>query len=97
YGRKEDTEDEKEENVILMEESGDEDFASFQQVTEAADLEEVIYLEPFMVYFSTNMFVLNDNVGDARMKANYSYICEIQEVDGGEYDMTGLRTTSMAK
>ncbi|GBL88454.1 hypothetical protein AVEN_168490-1 [Araneus ventricosus] len=82
YGRKQDTEDEKEENVILMEESEDVDFGSFQQETEAADMEEV--LQQSMIDFSTNMFVLDDNVGDARMKANCSYICEIQELDGGE-------------
>ncbi|GBM84957.1 hypothetical protein AVEN_120222-2 [Araneus ventricosus] len=43
------------------------------------------------------MFVLIDNVGDARMKAHYSYVCGIQEVDGGEYDITGLRITNSAK
>ncbi|GBN38344.1 hypothetical protein AVEN_223252-1 [Araneus ventricosus] len=31
------------------------------------------------------------------MKAIYSYVYGIQEVDGGDYDMTGLRTTSLAK
>ncbi|GBM10163.1 hypothetical protein AVEN_258764-1 [Araneus ventricosus] len=50
-----------------------------------------------MIDFSTNLFVLIDNIGGARMKAHYSYVFGIQEVDGGEYDMTGLRTTNLAK
>ncbi|GBO44320.1 hypothetical protein AVEN_19584-1, partial [Araneus ventricosus] len=41
-----------------------------------------------MVDFSTNVFVLVDNVGGARMKAHYSCVCGIQEVGSGEYDMT---------
>ncbi|GBO14648.1 hypothetical protein AVEN_49232-1 [Araneus ventricosus] len=64
---------------------------------EAAKMEEVIYLESPMIDFSTNLFVLIDNFGGARMKAHYSYVCGIQEVDGGEYDMSGLRTTNLAK
>ncbi|GBL95400.1 hypothetical protein AVEN_154803-1 [Araneus ventricosus] len=97
YGRKQEIDDEKEENVILMVKSEDEDFGFFQQEMEAARMEEVINLESSMVDFSTNMFVLIDNVGGARMKAYYSYVCGIQEVDGGEYDMTYLRTTKLAK
>ncbi|GBN07780.1 hypothetical protein AVEN_40677-1 [Araneus ventricosus] len=64
---------------------------------EAAKMEEVIYLESPMVDFSTNPFVLIDNVGGARMKAHYSCVCRIQEVDSGEYYNTGLRTTNLAK
>ncbi|GBN01377.1 hypothetical protein AVEN_110432-1 [Araneus ventricosus] len=97
YERKKETVDEKVENVILIELSEDEDCGSFQQEMEAAKMEEVIYLESLMVDFSTNLFVLIDNVGGARMKAHYSYICGNQEDDGGEYDMTGLRTANLAK
>ncbi|GBM18821.1 hypothetical protein AVEN_203099-1 [Araneus ventricosus] len=50
-----------------------------------------------MVDFSTNLFVLIKNVGGARMKAHYSYVCWIQEVDGGEYDIIGLKTTNIDK
>ncbi|GBO30474.1 hypothetical protein AVEN_39795-1 [Araneus ventricosus] len=71
YERKQETDDEKEENVILMEESEDEDFGSFQQEMETAEMEKVIYMESSMVDFSTNMF---DNVGSARMKAHHSYV-----------------------
>ncbi|GBM60395.1 hypothetical protein AVEN_156953-1 [Araneus ventricosus] len=97
YGRKQETDEEKEENVTLMEESEDEELRSFQQEMEAAELEEVIYQESSMVDFSTNLFVLIDNVGDARMKAHYSYVCGIQKFYCGEYDMTCLRTTNLAK
>ncbi|GBN36996.1 hypothetical protein AVEN_252675-1 [Araneus ventricosus] len=31
------------------------------------------------------------------MLAHYLYVCGIQEVDGGEYDMTGLRITNLTK
>ncbi|GBO30473.1 hypothetical protein AVEN_39794-1 [Araneus ventricosus] len=78
YERKQETDDEKEENVIPMEESEDEDFGSFQQETETAEMEKVIYLESSMVDFSTNMLVLNDNVRSARMKTHHSYVCGIQ-------------------
>ncbi|GBM29273.1 hypothetical protein AVEN_155226-1 [Araneus ventricosus] len=60
-------------------------------------VEEVIYLESSMVDFSTNMFVLIDNVGGDKMKEHYSYVCGIQEVVDGEYYMTDLRTTNLAK
>ncbi|GBN66732.1 hypothetical protein AVEN_131132-1, partial [Araneus ventricosus] len=63
YGRQQETDDEKEENVILMEEYENKDFGSFQQEMEAAGMEEVIYLDSSMVDFSTNLFVLIDNVG----------------------------------
>ncbi|GBL85282.1 hypothetical protein AVEN_222747-1 [Araneus ventricosus] len=43
------------------------------------------------------MFVFTDNAGGARMKAHYTYVCRIQEVNGGEYDMTDLRATKLAK
>ncbi|GBM45425.1 hypothetical protein AVEN_56268-1 [Araneus ventricosus] len=78
YGRKKETDDEKEENMILMEESEDEDFRSFQQQTETAEVEEVIYLESSMADFSKNMLVLIDNAGSARMKAHHSYVCGIK-------------------
>ncbi|GBN99688.1 hypothetical protein AVEN_224648-1 [Araneus ventricosus] len=97
YGRKQETDEEKEENMILMEESEDEDFGSFQRETVAAEMEELIYLESSTVDFSTNMLVLIDNVGSAGLKAQHSYVCGIQEVDGGEYDMTALRTTNLVK
>ncbi|GBN89088.1 hypothetical protein AVEN_185698-1 [Araneus ventricosus] len=84
-------------NVILMEISEDEDFGSFQQGTDAAEMEEVTYLESAVVDFSPNVFVLIDNVGNARMKTHYSYVCGIQEVDSGEYDVTGLRVANLAK
>ncbi|GBM03482.1 hypothetical protein AVEN_95383-1 [Araneus ventricosus] len=64
---------------------------------EAAEMEEVIYLESSMVDFSTSVFVLIYNLGGSRMKAHHSYVCGIQEYDGGEYDTTGLRTTNLAK
>ncbi|GBN37127.1 hypothetical protein AVEN_233342-1 [Araneus ventricosus] len=69
YGRKIETGDEKEENVMLMEESEDEDFDSFQKEMEDVEIEEIIYLESFTVDFSTNLFVLIDNVGNVIMKA----------------------------
>ncbi|GBO14433.1 hypothetical protein AVEN_200199-1 [Araneus ventricosus] len=40
YGRKQETDNEKEENVILLVESEDEDFGSFQQETEATEMEK---------------------------------------------------------
>ncbi|GBO04924.1 hypothetical protein AVEN_105203-1 [Araneus ventricosus] len=43
------------------------------------------------------MFVLINNVGGARVTTHYSFVCGIQEVDDGKYDMTALRTTSFAK
>ncbi|GBN05545.1 hypothetical protein AVEN_39876-1 [Araneus ventricosus] len=88
YGRKQETVGEKEENVKLMEQSEDGDFGSFQQETEAAEIEEVLKNHPRLI-FSTNMFVFIDNVGGARMMAHYSYVCGIQEVDGYEYYMRG--------
>ncbi|GBM57100.1 hypothetical protein AVEN_125957-1 [Araneus ventricosus] len=60
FERKQETVDEKVENVILIEEPEDEDFGSFQQEMEAAKMDELIYLESPMVDFSTNLFV--DNV-----------------------------------
>ncbi|GBO36311.1 hypothetical protein AVEN_204887-1, partial [Araneus ventricosus] len=80
-----------------MEESEDEDFGSFQQETDVAEVEEVIYLESCMVDFSTNMLILIDNVECARMKVHHSNVYGIQEVDCGEYDMTALRPTNMVK
>ncbi|GBM31352.1 hypothetical protein AVEN_192759-1 [Araneus ventricosus] len=84
YGRKQETDDEKEENMILLEVSKDEDFGSFQQETEAAVVEEVIYLESSMVDFSTNVLVWIDNVESARlMTVHHPYFCGVQEVDDG--------------
>ncbi|GBM08643.1 hypothetical protein AVEN_52478-1 [Araneus ventricosus] len=97
YGRESETDDEKEENVIQWKNSKYEDFGSFQQKMESVGMKEVIYLESSMVDFSTNLFVLIYNLGGARMKAHYSYVCGIREVDSGEHDMTGLRTTNLAK
>ncbi|GBL91864.1 hypothetical protein AVEN_172781-1 [Araneus ventricosus] len=67
FGRKQETVDEKKENVILMEESEGENFGSFQQEMEDAETEEVIYLESSIVDFSTDLFALL-NFGGARMK-----------------------------
>ncbi|GBL79829.1 hypothetical protein AVEN_28899-1 [Araneus ventricosus] len=64
---------------------------------EAAKMEEIIHLESTLIHFSTNLFVLIDKVGGSRMKAHYSYVFGIQKIDGGEYDMTGLKTTYLAK
>ncbi|GBN04256.1 hypothetical protein AVEN_269716-1 [Araneus ventricosus] len=89
--------DEKEENVIVMEESEDEISGSFQQEIDAAEMEEVIYLKSSMLDFSTNLFVLIYNLGDDRMKTHYTNFCGIQEVDGGEYNITGVRSTNLAK
>ncbi|GBL95892.1 hypothetical protein AVEN_227132-1 [Araneus ventricosus] len=50
-----------------------------------------------MVDFSINLYVFICKLRGVRMKAYYSYVCGIQEVDGGEYVMTGLRTTNLAK
>ncbi|GBM33232.1 hypothetical protein AVEN_91632-1 [Araneus ventricosus] len=97
YGRKQETDDEKKENVILMLESEDEDFGSFQKEMEAAEMEKLIYLGSSIADFSTSMFILIDNFGGAKIKAHYSYVFGIQEVDGGEYDMTDLRTINLAK
>ncbi|GBN68567.1 hypothetical protein AVEN_114536-1, partial [Araneus ventricosus] len=98
YGRKQEIDDEKEETVILMEESENEDSGSFQQEMKATEMEKVIFLETPMVDFSTNVFILIDNVGGTRRRTHYSYVCRIQEVGGGdEYDMPGLRTTNLAK
>ncbi|GBM99644.1 hypothetical protein AVEN_134389-1 [Araneus ventricosus] len=66
--KKKETVDEKEENLILMEESKYEDFGSFQQEREAVEMDEEVYLESSMFDFSPNLFVLIDNVGGARMK-----------------------------
>ncbi|GBL83501.1 hypothetical protein AVEN_196352-1 [Araneus ventricosus] len=97
YGRKQETNDEKEENVILLEKTEDEDFGSFQQEMEVAEMKEVISLGPSMDNFTTNLLVLIDNVGGDKMKAHYLYVCGIQKVNGGEYDMRGLRSTNEAK
>ncbi|GBL77638.1 hypothetical protein AVEN_152877-1 [Araneus ventricosus] len=83
--------------MILMEKFEDEDFGSIQLEMEVEEMEEVIYLESFMVDFSTNMFALIDNDGDTRMKAHNLCVCEIQEIDGGEYDMIDMRTANLAE
>ncbi|GBO05685.1 hypothetical protein AVEN_105755-1 [Araneus ventricosus] len=88
--KKQETDDEKEENVILIKESEDEDFGTFQQETEVVEME-------VLIDFLTNTFALIDTVGSVLMMAHYLYFCMIQEVDGDEYDTTGLRTTNLAK
>ncbi|GBN52081.1 hypothetical protein AVEN_200489-1 [Araneus ventricosus] len=50
-----------------------------------------------MAEFSTNLFDLKYNVGDNRMRANYSYVYGIKGVYVGELDIIGLRTTNLAK
>ncbi|GBM98677.1 hypothetical protein AVEN_191889-1 [Araneus ventricosus] len=94
YGRKQETDEENEENEILTEKSEYEDFDSFQQggCRDGGSIEK-----SHMVDFSTNVFVSIDNDGGARMKAHCSYVYGIQEVDGGKYVMTGLRTINLAK
>ncbi|GBL89642.1 hypothetical protein AVEN_104604-1 [Araneus ventricosus] len=84
YGRKQETDDEKEENMILVEESEDDFFLLFSIRNGGCRGGEVIYLDSSMVYFSRNLLVLIDNIGSTRMKAHFSYVCWIQEVDGGE-------------
>ncbi|GBN87556.1 hypothetical protein AVEN_214332-1 [Araneus ventricosus] len=97
YERKQETAEEKVKNVKLIEESDNEDFALLNKKMEAANIEELIYLESPMVNSSTNMFALIDNVGGARLKAHYSYVCGFQEVEGDEYDMICLRTTNLTE
>ncbi|GBM09755.1 hypothetical protein AVEN_101801-1 [Araneus ventricosus] len=97
YGRKQEIFDEKEENVILMEESEDEVFGSFQQEMEVAKMVEVIYLESSMLDFSTNLFVLIYNLGGNRINTHYAYLCWFQKLYSGEFDITVLRTTNLAK
>ncbi|GBO46531.1 hypothetical protein AVEN_156237-1 [Araneus ventricosus] len=95
---KQETDDEKEKNLILMEEFKKEDFGCFQQETEAAKMVEVIYLKSSSrAEFSTNICALIVNVGGARMNVYYSCVCGIQGVGDDELDMTGLRTTNLAK
>ncbi|GBM89380.1 hypothetical protein AVEN_226944-1 [Araneus ventricosus] len=90
YGRKEETDDEKEENAIFMAESEVGDFGSLQQEMEAAEMVEGINMESTIAYLSTNTFVLIDNDRGARSKTHYSHVCGVQGVDGGEFVMTGL-------
>ncbi|GBL72445.1 hypothetical protein AVEN_115365-1 [Araneus ventricosus] len=94
YGREQETVDEREENVKLMQKSEDEDFGPFQQEMEASEMEEIIYLETSMVDFSTNVCFVES--WTCQNESHYSYVCGIQ-VDGGEYDITGLRTTNLAE
>ncbi|GBM33927.1 hypothetical protein AVEN_79824-1 [Araneus ventricosus] len=65
--------------MVLMEESEDDDFESFQQEMEAAKT-EVTYLESSKTDFSTNMHVSIDNVGCTRMKTQYSYTYRIDGI-----------------
>ncbi|GBM66061.1 hypothetical protein AVEN_207157-1 [Araneus ventricosus] len=81
------TDDEEEENVILTEESED-NLGLFQQETESAEIEKVTYLESTMADFSTNMYILIDNVGGVIKKVDYSYVYRIQAFDGGDADLT---------
>ncbi|GBL83823.1 hypothetical protein AVEN_132701-1 [Araneus ventricosus] len=99
YGRKTETNDEKEENVILMEESVDEDFRSFKQEIEAAGMKYVIYLESSMIDFPTNLFVFIYNIGGARMNADSRCAC-LKSAGFKKFTvviMTGLRAINLAK
>ncbi|GBL76138.1 hypothetical protein AVEN_121735-1 [Araneus ventricosus] len=95
YGIKEETVDEKEENVILIEESQDENFCFSRRNGCFRDRKDIE--KSSMDDFETNIFVLVDNVGGVRITAHGSYVFRIQEVDGGVSDMTGLRTTNLTK
>ncbi|GBM40832.1 hypothetical protein AVEN_137333-1 [Araneus ventricosus] len=97
YGRKQDTDDEKEENVILVGEYEYEDFGSFSTRNENCGDGGSNLSGIFHDCFLTNLFVLIDNVGGGRMKVHYLFVCSIQEFDGGEYNMTGLRITNVVK
>ncbi|GBM29371.1 hypothetical protein AVEN_176003-1 [Araneus ventricosus] len=88
----EEIEDEEEENVILMEESEDDDFER-----EAAEIREVTYIDQSMLISSTNIYILIDNFVGAKMKTHYSYVCRNLGVDGGELDVTGLKSANLAK
>ncbi|GBM31816.1 hypothetical protein AVEN_56917-1 [Araneus ventricosus] len=78
-------------------ESEDENFGSFQEEIEVVKMEEVIYLKSTnKIGFSTNMFVLIDNVEGTRIRAQYSYVCGIHGVDDRELDLTGSKTTNLA-
>ncbi|GBM62654.1 hypothetical protein AVEN_257258-1 [Araneus ventricosus] len=94
YGRKQETDDAKEESVIPVEEYEDEDFGFFSTRNESCEDGGSNLSRIFHDCFSTNLFVLIDS---ARKKAHYLYVCTIQEFDGVEYNMTGLRTTSLVK
>ncbi|GBL76720.1 hypothetical protein AVEN_53405-1 [Araneus ventricosus] len=63
---------------------------------EAEEMEEVIYLKLSMVDFFNKSLCFVECCR-CRNEAHYSYVCGIQEVYGSEYDMTGLRTTNLAK
>ncbi|GBM46307.1 hypothetical protein AVEN_88001-1 [Araneus ventricosus] len=80
-----------------MAESEDDDFGSFQRETDVEEVEKVTYLELSVTDFSTNMYILIDNIRGARMNVHYSYICRIPGVECGEVDAVGLRSTNLAK
>ncbi|GBM09706.1 hypothetical protein AVEN_186411-1 [Araneus ventricosus] len=84
-------------NLKICKESEDDDCGSFQQESVAAKIKEVTYLESSMANFSTNLYILIDNVRGVRMKACYLYVCGIQEVDGGELGVTGVRLDNLGK
>ncbi|GBM04003.1 hypothetical protein AVEN_99198-1 [Araneus ventricosus] len=94
YGRKQKTDDAKGENMLLIEESKHDSFDSFQQEMETAEIKEVTYLESYISYFSTNMYILIDNFGSTRMKTHYPYVCRIDGVGGDALNLTSLRVPS---
>ncbi|GBM68259.1 hypothetical protein AVEN_88832-1 [Araneus ventricosus] len=73
YGRNKETDAKEEGNMILMDESEDEYFVSFQQEMKAVEMEEVTYLESAMADFTTTIQIWIENVGGARKKEHYSY------------------------
>ncbi|GBL90872.1 hypothetical protein AVEN_27983-1 [Araneus ventricosus] len=50
-----------------------------------------------MAHFSTILYILIDNIESARIKTHYSYICGNDGVVANELDVTGLRSTNLAK
>ncbi|GBM31407.1 hypothetical protein AVEN_98506-1 [Araneus ventricosus] len=91
------TDDQDKENVILMEQTEEIDFDSFQQEMKADEIEPVTYLESPMADFSTKTLIWIDNDGYAGMKIHYSYVFRIHGIDDGEMNMTVLRNTIWAK
>ncbi|GBM39218.1 hypothetical protein AVEN_223836-1 [Araneus ventricosus] len=51
----------------------------------------------FLDFILGNRYILINNMGDARMKVRYSYVCRISGVGGGKLGVTGLKTTNLAK
>ncbi|GBL90055.1 hypothetical protein AVEN_135425-1 [Araneus ventricosus] len=72
-------------------------FDSLQQEMKTMAIAEVTYLESPMAHFSTNMYILINNIGDAIMNTHYSYVYRTNGVDGGELDVTGWRNTNLVQ